>query len=246
MSLPNIRKNFIPDPGQFIFDSDLDSADLRIVTWESGCSEMKAMFREGKKPYVEVAKEYYNDPTITKAHPKYGAFKSFCHGTNYLGKAANIAPRVGLIVHEAEKAQAWYFGKFPEIKLWQDRIVEQVNKTHSVSNVFGYRVVIFDRITANTYNEAVAWIPQSSVAILINKVWQEIVGVPELGKLPRVPEVEILIQVHDSLVGQGPIERKDELVKRVLECFAVPLPYDDPLTIPAGLKTSEKSWGDCG
>ena len=60
MGLPNIRRNFLPDPGKFIFDSDLDSADLRIVTWESDCTEMKAMFREGKKPYVEVVAGIHN------------------------------------------------------------------------------------------------------------------------------------------------------------------------------------------
>lgn len=64
---------------------DLDSADLRIVVFESDCREMNAMFAEKKKPYVEIAKEYCRDPTISKNHPKYGAFKSLCHGTNYLG-----------------------------------------------------------------------------------------------------------------------------------------------------------------
>ena len=97
-ALPNIRKLFVPDPGYTFFDIDLDSADLRIVVWESDCKEMKQMFAEGLKPYVEVAKEYYRDPTITKSHPAYALFKALCHGTNYLGTAAGLAGRIGLLL----------------------------------------------------------------------------------------------------------------------------------------------------
>src|SRR5574340_1155333 len=107
--LPNIRRLYIPDPGMTYFDMDLDSADLRIVVWESDCKQMKQWFSENRKPYVELMREYYKDPTITKNHPSYKMFKSLCHGSNYLGKAKNIAPRIGLLVHETEKLQKWYF-----------------------------------------------------------------------------------------------------------------------------------------
>ena len=83
--LPNIRELFIPDLGKMIWDIDLDSADLRIVTWESDCQWMKAQFKAGKKPYVEIMKEYYQDDSKSKNSPEYKIFKSLCHGTNYLG-----------------------------------------------------------------------------------------------------------------------------------------------------------------
>lgn len=102
-----------------------------------------------------------------------------------------------------------------------------------------------DRITTNTYNEAVAWIPQSSVAILINKVWNKVVGVPEFDIPAEVPGVDILLQVHDSLVGQFDID-KPYLLDQVLEVAKIPLPYADPLVIPMGAKVSDKSWGECG
>jgi hypothetical protein len=47
------------------FDIDLDSADLRIVVWDADCALMKQWFAEGKKPYVEVAKEYFHDPIVS-------------------------------------------------------------------------------------------------------------------------------------------------------------------------------------
>jgi len=236
--LPNVRKLFIPDPDKTFFDIDLDSADLRIVVWESDCTEMKAMFAEGLKPYVEVAKEYYRDPTIDKHHPSYKLFKALCHGTNYLGTPSGLAGRIGLNASEVERIQAWYYGKFPQIKSWQDDICARVRSDRYVENVFGYRNYFFDRIEGTIFNQAVASIPQSSVACLINRGYKNIHD--------RHPEIQVLLQVHDSLAGQFPTSLRDEAVGKILDCCSVPLPYDEPLIIPVGLVTSETSWGACG
>lgn len=239
LELPNIRKLFIPDQGMTVFDIDLDSADLRIVTWESDCAWMKEQFAAGRKPYVEIMKEYHHDQSMSKnSHPReYAVFKSLCHGTNYLGTPDGIAPRIGLLVHETERIQRWYFGLCPEIARWQENIKKQVSGRRYVENAFGYRNYFFDRIEGTIFNQAVAWIPQSTVACLINRAWTAIED--------NMPEAEILIQVHDSLVGQVPTHRKQELLPRIAELATVSIPYADPLLIPVGFVSSEKSWGDC-
>lgn len=238
LTLPNIKTAFIPDPGMEDFDIDLDSADLRIVCWESDCMEMKAMIEEGKKVYVEVAKEYYKDPTITKKHPKYRIFKGLCHGTNYLGTAKGLADRLGLLVHETEQIQSWYFGKFPEILKWQEEIKTQAKTRRMVQNVFGYRYYILQKFEGTIMNQIIAWIPQSTVACLINRIWMRI--------YENLPDVQIKLQVHDSLVGQYPIVGREKHKQSILdEAHKIILPYDDPTVIPVGIKTSSRSWGDC-
>lgn len=237
LELPNVRTLFVPDEGHTFFDIDLSSADLRIVTWESDCREMKAMLREGKNPYVEVAKEYYRDQTITKKHPRYRDFKSLAHGTHYLGTPPGLASRIGLSVHEVERIQNWYFGKFPEIKRWQEDFKDQVAKRRYIENVFGYRCYIFDRIQGNVFNEAIAWLPQSTVGCLINRAYVEIDE--------QLPQVDVLLQVHDSLAGQFQTHLKDWAIGEIVRLSQIELPYDDPLVIPVGVKTSNRSWGDC-
>lgn len=238
LELPNCRELFIPDPGKTMFDIDLSSADLRIVVWESDEPTFKAMLKEGLDPYTEIAKEFYHDPTITKKDPRRQTFKSFAHGTNYLGTAKGLAERLGLSVHEAEKTQKWYFGAFPKIKKWQDDLKDQVFKRRMVQNVFGYRCYFFDRIEGTIFNQAAAWIPQSTVACLINRAY---VNLYENHK-----DIEVLIQVHDSLVGQYDSYLGGDAERRIIAAAEIPLPYPgDPLIIPVGIKTSDKSWGGC-
>lgn len=238
LQLPNIRSLFIPDPGMTYFDIDLASADLRIVVWEADEPEMKAMLKAGLDPYTEIAKEFYNDPTINKKDPRRQTFKSFAHGTNYLGTAEGLAGRLGLSVSDAKRTQEWYFKRFPKIKLWQENLIDQVYKKRMVQNVFGYRCNFFDRIEGTIFNEAAAWIPQSTVACLINRAYLNI--------YEQLKEVQILLQVHDSLAGQYPTHLDSVLQPRIIQCAEISLPYaGDPLIIPVGIKTSTASWGDC-
>lgn len=238
LDLPNIRALFLADPGTFFWDLDLSASDLQIVVWEADEPELKAMLKAGLDPYTEVAKEFYKDPTITKKDPRRQKFKSFSHGTNYLGSARGLAQRLGLTMHEAERTQQWYLGKFSNIKKWQDRIKNEVNKRHRVSNIFGYNYQIFDRIDDGTYRAAVAWIGQSTTACLINRGYYNI--------YKNLREVWVLMQVHDSLCGTAPLPLKDWAIQRIIEECSITLPYrNDPLIIPVKVKTSDKSWGDC-
>ena len=236
-SLPNVRSLFLPDPGFEFFDIDLSAADLRIVVWEADEPDMKEMLRAGLDPYTEIAKEFYSDQSITKKDARRQKFKSFAHGTNYLGTAKGLAGRLGLSVHEAERTQKWYFSRFPQIKANQDRLIRQVKERRYVQNIFGYRFYFQGRIEGTVFNQAAAWIPQSTVACIINrgyvKIWQ------------NIPHVQVLLQVHDSLAGQFPIHQHEQCCGEIVDACSITLPYADPLVIPVGIVTSAKSWGDC-
>jgi DNA polymerase-1 len=238
LTLPNVRELYIPDPGYTFFDIDLSSADLRIVVAESDEDEMRKMLNAGLDPYTEVAKEFYHDPSMTKKDPRRQTFKAFCHGTHYLGTAKGLAERLGLLVHEAEKTQRWYFSRFPRIKKWQDDLKDQILKRRYVQNIFGYRMYLLGRIEGTVMNEAAAWIPQSTVGLLINRGWLNIYN--------NLPEVQVLLQVHDSLAGQVRTADKARLLPEIVKAVEIPLPYPIPMTIPVGIKSSEVSWGKCG
>ena len=232
----------VPPPGFTYFDLDLDSADLRTVAWESDCAFLKQCFREGKKPYVEMGKEYYHDPSFSKKQePAYTQFKSLCHGTNYLGQAVNMAGRIGLGISDCERVQKWYLDKCPEVRAWHERIKRQMDTTRTVRNAFGYRRTFLERIEGTIYNEAVAWIGQSTTSVIINK---GLVAVDEFEEENHW-QIFCKVQVHDSLVGVFPTADRERCEAKIRELCTITVPYADPFIMPIGLKFSEKSWGDC-
>lgn len=251
--LPNIRTMYGPDPGFTFFDMDLDRADLQVVAWEADDPLLKEGLRLGVdmhmlNVYAIIGKEPPPLEELVETHPKYwdhrGPFKHlrefakvFGHATDYLGKSRTVAASTGRTVHEIDLAQKAYFGRYPGIPKWHQRIIAQVQKHRFVENRFGYRWYIFDRIDDQIMPAAVAWIPQSTVGITINRIWSRI--------YTEVPEVQVLLQVHDSLAGQFPSHRKSYVVPRMQAAAQIVIPYEDPLIIPAGFAFSEISWGDC-
>ncbi len=184
---------------------------------------------------------------LVESHPRYhdhrGPFKLgrefakvFCHATNYGASARTVAGHTGRSLAEVERAQKIWFGAHPGIVKWHERTKTQINTKHFVENKFGYRWHIFGRIDT-AFNEALAWVPQSTVGILINKIWVAIED--------NIPEVEVLLQNHDALGGQFPTHLKASCESRILHHSKIVIPYDDPLYIPIGIKTSERSWGGC-
>ena len=253
LDLPNVRRLFIPDDGYTFFDIDLDRADLQVVVWEADDKDLKLALRAGLDMHLFNACYAFNIKGVPldelkESHPNYREHrqrigeskrqiaKTAVHAVDYGCKARTLAIHLGSTVREAEKFIDGWFGAHPGIRQWHERIDTQLQRHRSVRNQYGYKRIYFDR-TDNLLPEALAWIPQSTVALTINRHW---IAISE-----AVPELDILGQVHDSLFGEYPTRLEPTVKARIIEACQTPIPYADPLIIPVGLKTSTKSWGDC-
>ncbi len=230
--LPNIRKLFLPDPGYTICDCDLAQADAQVVAWEADDDTLKEIFRD---PNLDLHDE--NSKAIfDNANPRNRQLaKAGVHLTNYGGRARTCAAALGITVHEAERFQRQWFSAHPGIKAWHSRVEMQLAVGRKVSNQFGNLRYYFDRVEA-LLPEALAWIPQSTVALVIDR------GLVNLDE--RVPGVEILMQVHDSVVFQYKTSEQATILPLVKEALEIVVPYPDPLIIPVGAEVSTVSWGD--
>ena len=245
VDLPNIKKMFIPDAGHMMIEVDLAGADAQVVAWEANDEELKEAFRAGLKVHMVNVRAIFpekvkgwSDEAI-KATDRAGGIYHECkqavHGTNYGGGARTIAGTLGWLVREAEEFQHRWFQRHPMIKDWHRRTEAQLAANRTVANSFGYRRVYFDRIEG-LLPQALAWIPQSTVAIVCEQ--------GALQVRDQCPWVDLLLQVHDSLLMQYPIaENKNRfLIEKALKVVA---PYHDPLLIPWSIKASGRSWGHC-
>ena len=252
ISLPNIRKLFIPDPGFYIAEVDLAGAEAQVVAWEAGDEDLKQAFRSGVNVHIKNARDVFankvkgwSDEAIhATSYPGgiYYTAKRCIHATHNGGLPKGLASQItGLSISDATNFQKLWFGLHPKIKARQEYILDclngriENNPARTIFNRFGYRIVFFDRIK-NVFTEALTWVQQSTIGICCFK------GGIEIRK--QVPWAQVLLQVHDSLVFQFPIDKYDQLPKLKKAIHSVIVPYDDPLKIPWTLKVSKKSWGD--
>lgn len=270
-SLPNVRSMFGPDYGRTFYDLDLDRADLQVFVWEIDDPLFKEVLRKGIDAhllhvYLLDGQEPPPLDELVEGHPKYldhrtprkykrEFSKVFCHAVDYVGSARTLAAATGRTVHETDRARRRYLSIHPKIEPYWKDVEAQLAKRQYVENKFGYRWYVLDRLDG-ILPEAVAWIPQSTVSIVINRIWMNLFqGVSEaewdlsidhmMKLLHSFPDIEVLMQVHDSLAGQFPTHKADECKKKILELSKIIIPYDDPLVIPTGIGTSEITWGEC-
>jgi DNA polymerase-1 len=239
VELPNIRKLFVPDPGYIIFDADLAGADAQVVAAEANDTALLQAFREGLDVHAKNAADLWGKaftelPDAPRKRRRQQC-KQAVHGTNYGASPNTLSSILGWSRREAEDFQKSWFNLHPGILDWHKRVESDLRRDRTARNKLGYRIIYFDRIDS-LLPEALAWIPQSTVALTCFR------GALRLEE--TFPFIQILLQVHDSLVFQVP---KDEAhrVKEFKEQLANPIPYDPPLTIGWGLAKSDVSWGDC-
>lgn len=255
VKLPNIRELALPDPGKTFFDIDLDRADMQVVGWESDDKNLKEALRKGIDLHCMSAAEIFGIKGIPvdeliETHPNYlnhrgkigklnrDKTKNGGHACDYAVGDRKLAQTLGISVAEAGAFKARWFGMFPGIRLWHLRTAEQVAKQGYIENKFGARLYCFGRFDLP---EFLGWMPQSTVSGVINRALVRIDAVQQAG----MTEIELLIQVHDSLAGQFPTSRTVVEVQNLKTLASIIVPYDDPLIIPVGVKTSTESWGAC-
>lgn len=189
----------------------------------------------------------------------YDSVKKGVHATNYGAEPPTLASRLRWKLEKAEEFQERWFYVHPEIRGWHLRTERCINGLQcwrcfsytngqhvcpqcsaatgrTIGNKFGYRIVYFDHIS-ELRNKALAWEPQSTVAICCNK--------GAIALRDNCPWVRPLLQVHDSLVVEYPIRLSDRAIDIKKALHQTVIPFDRPLTIPWSYKASRKSWGEC-
>lgn len=252
--LPNVRKLFITDPGYVQYEADLKGADAQVVAWEAEDDDLKTAFRAGIDIHVHNAEAMWGSAFTSLARGSHARdtkrqeCKHTVHGVNYGCTPRTTAAQRGWLVSEAERFHRRWHSLHPGIQRWHNRIKSDLAKNRTIYNSFGFRRVFFGRID-DCFTEALAWTPQSTVAIntyhgalqLEARYWPEQLH-PNFMPTPA-DRSGISLQTHDSFNFQFPIS-SDRPLAELQATLRVVTPYPDPLIIPWDLKRSLKSWGE--
>lgn len=257
---PNVRKIFLPDPDHVIFEIDLKQSDAQVVAWDSeekaqlldGAmvngkrftykpdNSLKTIFRNGLDLHTTNAQQIYGVKEPTN-HQRQMA-KHGVHALDLLGTPPTLAKKLDMTIQQARAFDARWFSLHPNIKAWHYWIIREIQRTRTIRNKFGYRWILFGRVESIA-PEAVALIPQSTTVNVIDKIMNRIAGDAQNNIPPEVPEVQLLLQVHDSLVGQFHKSCWPSVIPKLYNCTQIEVPYDDPLTIGTDFAASCTSWG---
>lgn len=230
MWIPNLRKIFIPDTGFIMGEFDLKSADAQVVAAEAEEWELLRQLTDPNFDLHQLNADRWGIPT------KRQNCKSIVHGTNYGGSPFAVAKATGLAEGFIRECQKDWFSRYPGIKDWHQKISHQLMTRRFIENRFGYRRFYFDRID-DLLKEALAWIPQSTVAIVTN------LGIRNVKR--NLPHIRFSLQTHDSATFQWASWLPATTPQDIRQQMLIAIPYKHPLTIDVAFKTSEKSWGDC-
>lgn len=234
--LPNLRRLIIPDDGYTIVDMDLERADLYAVAWDSGCKLLQDRLRS-EDVHTRHALDFLGKCTKYERD----LMKKFAHAGDYLVGPRTASIQSGQPEAVIKKFLTWWFETYPEIKEWHERVKRELYTNRMVKNAFGYRRPFFDRVE-DCLPEAVAWIAQSTVALVINKALDNICRTWDQEEPGQV--VQALLQVHDSLTLQVLTSQLHQLIPLIRQQSLIAVPYPEPLIIPVSFKVSETSWGD--
>lgn len=161
-------------------------------------------------------------PTVSTGYfmVRHDGHISVCGNSNYGGTPFAIAMQKNVPVRLVEEFQKGYFKEYPGIRDWQNYIIEQLQTTGTVMTSTGVKRTFWGRLRDDdTIKQALAFRPQAGIAHVMN------MGMVRVHY--GVPEIDLLMQVHDAVVFQMDEKRVDELLPKVISLLEVPLDITD-------------------
>ena len=238
--LPNCKELFIPDENYVFWNCDLSGADAQVVAWDSECEWLMDFFKDPPMKLYQYVASHYLQKEIETTDKWYKIFKQYVHGTHYGMLEAKAALNAGIDIKLAKELRKWYFKLCPEIPEWHKKIEDKCKKKGYVENIFGRQMWFLNKDCPTWLNQAIASIPQSTIADVTNRGLVNIVE----NEMNPTSRIDVLLQVHDALAGQYHVSNK--LAKeKIINHMLIELPYSTPLIIPVDYSESLISYGDC-
>ena len=154
---------------------------------------------------------------------------NYGQGPNSFAQLCEITQKEGKYLYNA------YHAVYPGVKQMWSWIKYKLNKDRIITNVHGDKRIFLGKIDNITLGSAYSWIPQSTIAKIING------GILYIFNNPDFQEMQILNQVHDSILFQIPIllgfTNIAEEILSLIKHLEQPIEWEGrSITIPADLK----------
>jgi DNA polymerase I-like protein with 3'-5' exonuclease and polymerase domains len=232
-----VRAAFKAPPGWRLLSADYSQIELRVMAHLSGDQALMRAFLEDEDIHAQTAARIFNLP-IDKVPPeRRREAKTINFGIIYGQGPFGLAKQLGVRQSEAKAIIDAYFLRFPGVRAYMDRTVGEAARTGQVRTWFGRlrRLPLIgssgpakreaERMAVNTPVQGTAADLIKMAMLMVDR------ALAREGLKSR-----IIMQVHDELVLEAPLEEVDRvgrLVKELMELAGrEPLAGGRPLTVP--------------
>ena len=229
-----IRRCFIPEPGEEFFSCDYSQVELRIMASLSGDRHMIEAFKSGYDIHAATSAKIFHKAIEDVTKDERRKAKSANFGIIYGISAFGLAQGLDIDRREAKELIDGYFESFPEVQQFIEKCKEEARQKGYAETIMGRRRYLPD---INSKNGTVrAFAERNAVNAPIQGTAADIMKVAMIRVWQRLKaeglKTKMILQVHDELNFSVPAEEKgrvEQLVKEEMQnaChIAVPLIAD--------------------
>ncbi len=226
-----IREAIIAEsPDDVILSADYSQIELRLLAHFCEDTALVEAFRQGMDIHQSVAAEVFGVPVEAVTTQQRGVAKAVNFGIIYGQTAMGLSRTLSIRVGEAKSFIDAYFKRYPGIRSFIDRCVEEARTRGHAQTILGRRRPIPELHSRNhalrSFGERIAvnTVVQGSAADLIKRAMIDIHRAIRAGQL----SARMVIQVHDELVFETPrsqVEASAKLIRQSMEgAFSLRVP----------------------
>ncbi len=235
-----VRRAFIPEPGQEFFSADYSQIELRIMAHLSQDENLLEAFRSGHDIHAATAAKIFHKPIAEVSGDERRKAKTANFGIIYGISAFGLAERIGCSRSEAKELIDGYFLTYPKVREYMDKSIQMARERGFTETLFHRRLVLPD---INSHNSVVrGYAERNAINAPIQGTAADIIKIAMVRVYRRLMadgyKSKMILQVHDELNFTVVPEEKERLQQMVIEEMQSACQLSVPLVADCGWGTN--------
>ena len=239
-----LRKVFKPAKGNVYIDADYSQIELRVLAHLSEDEHMIEAFENGEDIHKQAASKVFGIPVEEVTKEQRSSAKAVNFGIVYGISEFGLGEQLGISRSKAKEYIEQYLTEYSGVRKFMQASVQKAKETGYSMTMFGRRREIKE-LKSNNYmvrqfgeraamNTPVQGTAADIMKIAMIKVYNELKN--------KNLKTKIVLQVHDEMMLEAPIEEKEEVKKLLKQCMEEAA----NLKVPLIAEISEaNNWYDC-
>jgi len=233
-----MRRGFISEPGWVFLSADYSQVELRILAHISQDETLLESFRNDRDIHTTTAAAVYSIPPEKVTRNQRNFAKRVNFGLIYGMSSFRLARESGLTPGEAETFVKRYFAQFPGVERYLEATRIMARTDGYVETLFGRRryFPVFKSPMSSANRQAVMRAEREAVNHPIQGTAADIIKIAMVrlhAQLSGRYQARMLLQVHDELLLELPVEEVEAVRPMVIEIMCDAYELDAPLRVEA-------------